>query len=416
MTPRAVVFVCGKDPLAEISGGHSSYVRAHGRAAIAAGYEPHLFCVGSSPSISESGFGVVRRVRSAPPYRQIGVPWHASVLARAIRRAFPVCPVIHSFGLWGWAAVLAARVAGPGESAARTIVNVYTSHPEESKSLVRSLRRDPGSLRARLSYRSQELWSRFVLQRWERRMLRDAGLVVVNYECIRRLLEARYGPLPNCRLLPYCSESALSDAPPAADRPASASGEIPLRILCVARHESRKGISVLLEALARMRRSGTPFRARLIGGGPLLDAHRALARRLGLEDIVDVAGALAAVDAELRSADIFVMPSIEEQSGSLALLEAMQAGVPAAVSGVDGLLEDVEPDRSAVVVPPGDSAALAGALTRLVNDRGLRQRISRNASEVHRRRFAAEHLVEALRGLYSAPADQASPRRQARTR
>jgi hypothetical protein len=45
---RAVAFVCGKDPVAEISGGHSPYVRAHARAAIAAGYEPHLFCVGRS--------------------------------------------------------------------------------------------------------------------------------------------------------------------------------------------------------------------------------------------------------------------------------------------------------------------------------------------------------------------------------
>jgi glycosyltransferase involved in cell wall biosynthesis len=412
MTMRAVAFVCGKDPVAEISGGHSPYVRAHALAAMAAGYEPHLFCVGRSEAVVETGFGIVHRARSAPPYRQIGLPWHAEILARAVRRALPETRVIHGFGLWGWAGVLAARANGPGEPAARTIVNVYTSHPEESKSLVRSLRLDPGSSRARLSYRSQELWSRFVLARWERRMLRDADLVVVNYECVRRLLEARYGPLPNCRRLPYCSESALTD-PPVAARP---SGEMPLRILCIARHESRKGISVLLEALARMRRSGTLFRARLIGGGPLLDAHRSLARRLGLEDIVDVAGALSAVDAELRSADIFVMPSLEEQSGSLALLEAMQAGVPAVVSGVDGLLEDVEPDRSAVIVPPGDPVALAEALTRLVNDRGLRLRISRGASEVHRRRFAAENLVEALRGLYSAPADQASPRRQAGTR
>lgn len=407
---RAVAFVCGKDPVAEISGGHSPYVRAHARAAIAAGYEPHLFCVGASEAVVETGFGIVHRARSVPPYRQIGLPWHAGILARAVRRALPGTPVIHGFGLWGSAGVLAARASGSGAPRARTIVNVYTSHPEESKSLVRSLSRDPGSWSARLSYRSQALWSRFVLERWERRMLRDADLLVVNYACVRRLLEGRYGALTNCRLLPYCSESALSDAPAAADRPARPSAEIPPRILCIARHESRKGIAVLLEALARMRRSGTSFRARLVGGGPLLDSHRALARRLGLEDIVAVVGALPDVESELRSADVFVMPSLEEQSGSLALLEAMRAGVPAAVSGVDGLLEDVEPDRSAVIVPPGDSAALAGALTRLVDDRGLRQRIAREASEVYRRRFAGEHLVEALRGLYSAPIDQVWPR------
>jgi len=412
MTDRAVVFVCGKDPLAEISGGHSHYVRAHAHAAIAAGYEPHLFCVGSSPSVSESGFGVVHRVRSLPPYRQIGVPWHAGILARAIRRAFPVCPVIHSFGLWGWAGVLAARARGPRGAPVRTIVNMYTAHPEESKSQVRSLDRDSSPLRARLSYRSQALWSVLVLARWERRMLHESDRVVVNYESVRRLLESRYGSLPNGLRLPYGPESVTPGGGETA-RPPAVPGS-PFRILCVARHESRKGIRVLLDALARMDRSGASFRARLVGAGPLLDSHRRLARRLAIDDRVEIVGALPEIGGELRDADVLVLPSLEEQSGSMALLEAMQAGLPAVVSGVDGLLEDVEAERSALVVPPGDAAALAGAIERLRCEPALRLRISRGASEAYRLRFEPRHLADALGRLYAEMAGQDTPRSQGR--
>src|SRR5262249_59045347 len=61
---KEIVFMVGKSPLEETGGGHSSYVRAHARAAIRAGFRPHLFGVGESVEIAETEYGVVHQLRS----------------------------------------------------------------------------------------------------------------------------------------------------------------------------------------------------------------------------------------------------------------------------------------------------------------------------------------------------------------
>jgi hypothetical protein len=59
MMAKEIVFVVGKDPLRETGGGHSSYVRAHARAAIRIGFDPHLFCAGFDKGVVQTDFGVV---------------------------------------------------------------------------------------------------------------------------------------------------------------------------------------------------------------------------------------------------------------------------------------------------------------------------------------------------------------------
>jgi glycosyltransferase involved in cell wall biosynthesis len=100
-------------------------------------------------------------------------------------------------------------------------------------------------------------------------------------------------------------------------------------------------------------------------------------------------------------ADVFTLPSLEEGSGSLALLEALQAGVAVVTSAVDGILEDVDSD-TALLVPPGNVAALRDALGRVLIDPGLRQRLRTAARETFERRFSAEAFSEALARVYDA--------------
>src|SRR5574341_1224352 len=59
--PKPVMYIAGKDPLWEVGGGHSSYVRAHCRAAIRAGYEPHLFCTSEADGVVQTDYGFVHR-------------------------------------------------------------------------------------------------------------------------------------------------------------------------------------------------------------------------------------------------------------------------------------------------------------------------------------------------------------------
>jgi len=134
---NAVVFVAGKDPLEETGGGHSTLLRAHGRAALRAGFVPHLFGVGRSVGVVETDYGVVHRLRS-PFWRLRQLPgvgfrthmavWHAPLISRSVERfvmAGPRPRLIHGFGVWGGAAVTASRRLGRRGIPIAPIVSAY---------------------------------------------------------------------------------------------------------------------------------------------------------------------------------------------------------------------------------------------------------------------------------------------------
>ena len=170
--------------------------------------------------------------------------------------------------------------------------------------------------------------------------------------------------------------------------------------MTVARHDPRKGIDVLLHALAALRGAGVAVRGCLVGGGPLLGAHRDLAARLGLAGVATLAGTVPDTWPYLVAADLFVLPSRTEQSGSLAVLEALQSGTAVVASAVDGIPEDLTDGEDAVLVPPGDVAALAEALRRCLGDAGLRQRLARRGHQTFLARFSPEVVAAALGEVY----------------
>jgi glycosyltransferase involved in cell wall biosynthesis len=405
-----IVLVAGRNPLEELAGGHSSYVRVHARAWLRAGFAPQVFCVSRQAGPVETDFGVVHRVPSPfRPFRQLMVPGHGPLLASAVARFLAARPgrhVIHSFGVWGYAGVAASTRLRRRGVGAIPIVSSYTVYEREADAQRRDVARAHG-LRARLSYAGQHVWKRYVVNHYERRGYEESALVLVNYESVRRLLLEHYRIEATCRKVPYTSESAFQEEPAggssepqhaalAALRPSDA----PL-LVTVARHEPNKGLDVFLHALARLREAGVPFRACLVGAGRLLDAHRRLARTLGLGATTVVAGFVPDPRAYLREADVFVLPSRHEQSGSLALIEALQAGLPVVASSCDGLPEDVTDGHDALLVEPGDASALAAGLRRLLTEADLRQALGRRARETFERRFSADTLVAALRDIYA---------------
>jgi glycosyltransferase involved in cell wall biosynthesis len=172
-------------------------------------------------------------------------------------------------------------------------------------------------------------------------------------------------------------------------------------ILTVARHVARKGLDLLLRALALLSRAGVGFRACLAGGGRLLPDHRRLSAELGLSGRVALPGHVPDVAPYLAQADIFVLASREEGSGSMALLEALQAGTAIVASDIDGIGEDLVHGRHALLVEPGNTRALADALARLLADAHLRAELAANARALYLERFSAERFTEALKDAYA---------------
>lgn len=173
----------------------------------------------------------------------------------------------------------------------------------------------------------------------------------------------------------------------------------PTVLLCLAALVRRKGIDVLLDALATLAGRGLRPRLWVAGDGPERAALRAQGERLGLAAQVDWLGQREDVGDLLAAADVLVLPSRAEGLG-VAALEAMAAARPVVASAVGGLADAVRDGRTGLLVPPGDAVALGAALERLVREPGLRAALGAAGPARVAEGFLAEQMVAAYERLY----------------
>jgi glycosyltransferase involved in cell wall biosynthesis len=400
MTGRPLVMIAGRDPTFG-DGGHSSYVVAHALAATDAGFSPQVFCASDRSERVQMDFGTLRRVASPMHrgYRNERV--HRPFLARGVASYVvglddPGPHILHSFGAWATIGVQAAEMLARRGVATIPIASAFTTLTHENRAKVQALAPQHG-LGHRLRYHRDYLWVRAVAGPAELRGYRDSALVLVNYDSVRRLVLDACDPPPPLRIIPYAAPAAFRKERP---RKPPAPPGAPL-IVSVARHDPRKGLDVLLGALAGLAREGAQFRAVLVGRGPLLAAHRRLVAELGLEDHVELPGHVEDVFTYLDRAAIFVLPSLEEGSGSVALLEALQAGTAVIASRCDGIPEDLRDGNDALLVTPGDVEGLERALSLLLGDVQLRERLATQARMLFEERFSAERFASTLGTFYA---------------
>ena len=173
----------------------------------------------------------------------------------------------------------------------------------------------------------------------------------------------------------------------------------PLRLACLARLSREKGHAVLLEAVRLARDTGTALHLRIVGTGAEEPALRAQSARLGLEDIVEFAGFVEDATDAIRGADALVLASLQE-SLPLSVLEAMILGVPVITSAAGALPEVVADEVSGIVVPVGDAASLARAISRVAGDRALLARFAVAGRERALARHSLPAFVAATEALY----------------
>lgn len=401
-----LVLVSGKDP--RRAGGHENYVRAHALAAAACGFHPHVFSVSSSlrSRTVATEFGTLHMV-AAPLGVTHPVILQNGPLARAVAgflRDRPGGPhLIHGFALWSRAAVAASRALGRQGMPAVPVASAYGTRRYEIGSMQPGLT-ERYTLPQRLFYRGWYRWIKAVDDRLEGQGYAGARAVVVNYESVRRILTDSYGPELPIRRLPYASAGCFEPERPAAEPPTPLVGleprDAPL-VLAASRQDPRKGLDVLLLALSRLAAAGVPFRACLVGPGRLLEAHRRLAAELGLEGRVALPGYVEDVEPYFAEADVFVLPSLGEASGSVSVVEALRSGTAAVSTTCDGMPEDLADGRDALLVEPGDADGLAAALRVLLEDPARREELGASARRVYEQRFSPELFVKALGGLYA---------------
>jgi glycosyltransferase involved in cell wall biosynthesis len=190
---------------------------------------------------------------------------------------------------------------------------------------------------------------------------------------------------------------------PSADRPAlrRTLGLDPARryITCVARFHPVKDHAMLLRAFARLAPLHPDTDLLLAGDGPLREELRAQAAAAGLETRVRLLGVRGDVPDLLRASDIFALTSVSE-AASLTVLEAMATSLPVVVTGVGGNPEMVRHGAEGLLVPRGDDAACAEALSRLLGDPALARRMGEAGRRRVEERYRLEQTVENYHRIY----------------
>lgn len=176
----------------------------------------------------------------------------------------------------------------------------------------------------------------------------------------------------------------------------------PVRLLGVARLVPKKGIEVLLAALALLPKS-LAWRYDHVGGGPLLGQFKAAAVRLGIEGRITWHGAFAedGVLQAYRAADLFVLASRVAPDGDRdglpnVLLEAGAMELAAIASRVAAVSELIENGVNGSLVPPGDPEPLAKTLETLIADPAARLRLGQAARACALERFAMAPGIDRL--------------------
>jgi glycosyltransferase involved in cell wall biosynthesis len=178
-------------------------------------------------------------------------------------------------------------------------------------------------------------------------------------------------------------DSAFAPVPPA-----SLVTQLPV-LVCIANLRTYKGHRYLLEAVAQLRTRGLPCTLALAGDGPERLALEHQAARLDID--VRFLGIRTDIERLLARADVVVLPSLEEGMSN-AVMEAMAAERPIVATNVGGTGELLR-DRG-VLVPPGESEALADGIERVLTDPALARRLGRQARAWSREHLLADAMVD----------------------
>jgi glycosyltransferase involved in cell wall biosynthesis len=179
------------------------------------------------------------------------------------------------------------------------------------------------------------------------------------------------------------------------------------RIVSVGRMVPKKGLTYLVEACRQLKSAGRAFECVIVGDGEERESLERQIMEANLHREVVLAGARSHQETLdlLRSAVTCTLPCIVAPDGDrdglpTVLLEALALGVPVVSTTVSGVPEIVEDGVSGLLAPPGDAAALAAALDRVLSSAPLRARLVAGGAARAENDFALRKNVGSLRGLF----------------
>ena len=209
------------------------------------------------------------------------------------------------------------------------------------------------------------------------RVLDHANAVLIGCDSFRTEVVGRLGTDPaRFTIVPGAVDVSRFTPGPAHADPAHTDNGPPV-LLYHGRVDARKGVLDLLDAARQLVDSGDRFRLLISGIGPTYDETAASIPLMGLEDCVEMTGYVDYEDvpAVYRRAGVFVSPTYAE-GFSNTILEAMASRLAVVSCRSVGVVDCIRDGENGLLTEPGDRAALADALRRVIRDPGLRRRLA----------------------------------------
>jgi glycosyltransferase involved in cell wall biosynthesis len=249
-------------------------------------------------------------------------------------------------------------------------------------------------------YVKNSRWRFGLVKKIERFVLRRADLVIPMGDFTYELARAQGVECDKLIFLqfpvPWAKRAEITDLPATPT------------ILAVARLVEEKGLQILLKAMPLVIKELPDARLLIAGRGPYRPVLEKTAEALGIREKVSFLGWLKPEDLKkvYGDASLFALPSIWEEGLGMVFVEAGLMGRPVVASDRGGIRDVIRHGENGLLVPPGNAAALADAIVKVLKDRHLARsmglagnRIARDYLE--RREEAVEHSRKAICGLFS---------------
>lgn len=169
----------------------------------------------------------------------------------------------------------------------------------------------------------------------------------------------------------------------------------------VGRISTEKGHAILFNVLEKLIAEKPDIACLCAGEGDQLEAMKHRIANGPLRDVVIFTGPRRDIPDIVAALDIQVVPSIWLEASPATVKEAMAMNVPVIASDVGGVSEIISNEHDGLIVPPGDEAALLGALGRLLADESLRRRLASAGREKIIAEFSDDRLVERSLAIYA---------------
>jgi len=237
------------------------------------------------------------------------------------------------------------------------------------------------------------------LPRWKGWVIKQADWLIANSQQVKQFLVESGAPSGRVQVIYNGIDLAQFNPAPEGD------AKLASRLTFIGQIYPRKGLNYLLAAVAKLKQAYPQSVLQIAGQDPTSDQrylkeYQQLSRRLGITDRVQWLGYYEDIVALLSRTSILVLPALEEPFGRV-LIEAMAMKVPVVATQGGGIPEVVVEGQTGLLVPSANSAELARAIQRLLDDQELRRRFGQRGREVVEAKFTLKHHVDAITSVYN---------------